>query len=215
MNAILGWLGAGFAACGKLRAVCIRHYLLGRLARAGRGISLGEDVRFYGPRRIQVEDEVVIGHHVILRALESYPWTDPAQAFAPELVLRRGCYVGHFTQISCVQRVVVGEEVMIADRCFLADNQHTYLDPARSVKAQPLTVCGEVHIGAGSWIGTNSSVLGNVRIGRHCVVGANSAVTGDLPDFSVAVGAPARIIKRYDADRQAWRSTSPDGAWAS
>lgn len=215
MNAILGGLGAGFTAVGKLRALCVRHYLLGRLGRAGRGIALGADVRIYGAGRIQVEDGVVIGHHVILRAQESYPWTEPPQAFAPELVLRRGCYVGHFTQISCVQRVEIGEDVLIADRCFLADNQHGYLDPDRSVKAQPMTVCGEVHIGAGSWIGANSSVFGPARIGRHCVVGAHSVVRGDLPDFSVAVGAPARIVKRYDAERRAWRATQPDGAWAS
>jgi acetyltransferase-like isoleucine patch superfamily enzyme len=42
-------------------------------------------------------------------------------------------------------------------------------------------------------------VLPGVTIGKHCVIGANSVVTSDIPDFSVAVGVPARVIRRYDA----------------
>jgi len=59
-------------------------------------------------------------------------------------------------------------------------------------------------IGEGSWIGTKVSIIGSVRIGKHCVIGANSVVTKDIPDFSVAVGAPAKVIKRYDFERKEW-----------
>lgn len=50
-------------------------------------------------------------------------------------------------------------------------------------------------IGEGSWIGENVCVCG-ANIGKHCVIGANSVVTKDIPDYSVAVGCPARIIKK-------------------
>ena len=65
----------------------------------------------------------------------------------------------------------------------------------------------KVSIGEGSYIGINAVIVGNVRIGinavivgnvrigRHCVVGANSVVTKDVPDYCVAVGSPAKVIK--------------------
>ncbi|MFZ8967362.1 MAG: acyltransferase, partial [Ilumatobacteraceae bacterium] len=55
-------------------------------------------------------------------------------------------------------------------------------------------------IGDGSWLGTGTVVLPGASIGRHVAVGANSVVTGSLPDYSVAVGAPARVIRQYSAD---------------
>ena len=58
---------------------------------------------------------------------------------------------------------------------------------------------GPVRIGDGTWIGTNVSIMPNVTIGRNCVIGANSVVTSDIPDFNVAAGAPARILRAVDA----------------
>ena len=65
-------------------------------------------------------------------------------------------------------------------------------------------------IGRDSWRGENVCVLG-AKIGRHCVIGANSVVTKDIPDYCIAVGIPARIIKRYCFDSQTWRRTDEQG----
>lgn len=62
-------------------------------------------------------------------------------------------------------------------------------------------------IGEGSWIGENVCVIG-ASVGRHCVIGANAVVTKDIPDYSVAVGAPARVIKKYNFNRGAWVSAT-------
>lgn len=62
----------------------------------------------------------------------------------------------------------------------------------------------KVIIGEGSWLGTNVVVVGKVRIGKHCVIGANSVVTKDIPDYSVAVGIPAKVIKKYDFANEEW-----------
>lgn len=61
-----------------------------------------------------------------------------------------------------------------------------------------------VVIGDGSWLGKNVVVIGNVSIGKNCVIAANSVVTKDVPDYSIAAGIPARVIKRYDFDRKEW-----------
>ena len=54
------------------------------------------------------------------------------------------------------------------------------------------------------WIGANSVVLPGVQIGNHSVIGAGSIITKDIPPYSVAVGNPARIVKRYDMDLKEW-----------
>ena len=60
-----------------------------------------------------------------------------------------------------------------------------------------------VTIGDGSWIGAGAVVLPGAQIGKHVAIGANSVVTGVIPDYCVAVGSPARVIKQY-AEGQGW-----------
>ena len=67
-----------------------------------------------------------------------------------------------------------------------------------------------VVIGDGSWLGFGTVVLPGANIGRHVTIGANSVVTGDIPDFSVAVGAPARVIRRY-VEGEGWVSVPDQG----
>ena len=73
----------------------------------------------------------------------------------------------------------------------------------RDSNAQEL-VRKEVTIGRESHIGANSVVVAGVTIGERCQIGAGSVVTKNIPSYSVAVGNPARVIKRYDAARAKW-----------
>ncbi len=205
MKWILRMLGSLFSVWQRFRTLCIRHHLIGQLGKAGRRISIGEQVQLYAPEHIEVGDDVILAHRVILRAMTSYPWAEPPQNFQPRITLQRACFINNGSQISCVNRVTIGENVMIAENCFIADNNHSYTDPDRSIRAQPLLVAGEVHIGADSWIGANCCIVGAVGIGRHCVIGANSVVTRNIPDYSVAAGTPARVLKQYDPEKKAWR----------
>lgn len=111
--------------------------------------------------------------------------------------------IGNFAHIVALDKIVIGNDVLIADRVFISDSMHSYQDIYRAVKEQGTFVCGEVSIGDGSWIGENVCILGS-RIGRHVIVGANSVVTNDLPDYCVAAGIPAKIIKSYNLEKKAW-----------
>jgi len=59
-------------------------------------------------------------------------------------------------------------------------------------------------------IGANTVLLNGTHIGKHCLIGAGSIVTKDIPDYSVAVGNPARVIKRYNFETQKWESIKKD-----
>jgi acetyltransferase-like isoleucine patch superfamily enzyme len=105
----------------------------------------------------------------------------------------------------------VGKSVMLADKCYLSDNLHAYEDVTLPIIHNPMKVPGEIVIGDHSWLGENVCVFGDVKIGKHCVVGAGSVVMESIPDYSVAVGSPARIIKRYNPETQTWQKTDKDG----
>jgi len=61
----------------------------------------------------------------------------------------------------------------------------------------------EVKIGEGSWIGESACIIG-ARVGKNCVIGANAVVTSDIPDYSVAVGVPAVVIKQFNQQVKKW-----------
>ncbi len=80
---------------------------------------------------------------------------------------------------------------------------HAYRDAHTAIKEQPIETRGVI-IGNGSWLGAGVVVTAGVTIGEHCVVGAGSIVTKDIPDYSVVVGNPARVVKAYDPDLGSW-----------
>lgn len=125
----------------------------------------------------------------------------------PELRFEEGVCIGHFNHFSCAASIVFEKNVLTADRVFVTDNTHEFADISKPVSGQPLRILKPVVIGEGSWIGENVSIIGS-SIGKNCVIGANAVVTKDIPDHCVAAGNPARIIKRYDPERQSWVSVN-------
>lgn len=97
---------------------------------------------------------------------------------------------------NAVAHVVLGLGISFSPNVYITDCDHEYRDVDVPVIDQGIVQRGQkVSIGEGSYIGINAVIVGNVRIGRHCVVGANSVVTKDVPDYCVAVGSPAKVIK--------------------
>ena len=92
---------------------------------------------------------------------------------------------------------------MTADKVYISDNLHGYEDIHTPIHRQPIVQNGTVEIGEGSWLGENVCVIG-ANVGKHCVIGANSVVTRNIPDYSVAVGVPARVVKRYNFETKLW-----------
>jgi acetyltransferase-like isoleucine patch superfamily enzyme len=82
-----------------------------------------------------------------------------------------------------------------ANGCFITDGNHRYDDPSRPVPWQGFTTKGPTRIGANVWCGANVVITSGVTVGERCVIGANSVVTRDLPAFSIAAGAPAKLLQ--------------------
>ena len=155
-------------------------------------------LRIQGAQYISIENNVKVNNQVWLLALK-------IDGIEPDLTLREGCHIGDFNHIVAVRKIVIEEQVLTANGVYISDNTHGYEDIRSAVMEQPVKFKSEVRIGKGSWIGENACILG-ATIGEHCVIGANAVVTRNIPDFSVAVGAPARVIRRYNIHTQSWEN---------
>jgi len=109
-----------------------------------------------------------------------------------------GCFLNIGTMIACRDEVTIGDHVMFANGCFVADSSHRFDDPEMPVTWQGFTSKGPTRIGSNCWFGLNCVVTTGVTVGERCVIGANSVVTKDLPARTIAAGAPARVIREID-----------------
>lgn len=123
----------------------------------------------------------------------------------PELSIGRNCAVGDFCHIAAIRSIIIEDNVLISNKVYISDNLHGYKDINTPVIGQPVVFKSEVLIGSGSWIGENVCIIG-AKVGRNSVIGANSVVTNDIPDYSIAVGSPAKVIKHYDLELKDWVS---------
>jgi len=152
----------------------------------------------FGEKYIRIGTDTMIGSNVALSA-GMMPgqdcFSDPVVSIGDRVLIGRGSgLVGHLS-------IVIEDDVWTGHNVYITDQNHGYTDSSRpiSLQTQPERA---VRIGAGSWLGHGSVVLPGVTIGRHVAVGAQSVVTKDLPDYCVAVGNPARIIRIRDANDQ-------------
>lgn len=127
-----------------------------------------------------------------------------------KVILKKGCMLNVGTRIESMDSVVLEECVLTGPYVYISDRSHQYRNINRPVMFQGYYSNGGVMIGEGSWLGIHAVVLGPVTIGKHCVIGANSVVTHDMPDYSVAVGNPAKIVKRYDLHTGQWTNVDKE-----
>ena len=147
----------------------------------------------FNEQYIHIGNETLIGAHVALSA-GMVPGqkclTDKVVVIGDRCLIGRGSgIVGHFS-------IEIGNDVWTGHHVYITDQNHGYEDITRPISRQSQPERAVV-IGDGSWLGHGTVVLPGVRIGKHVVVGANSVVTSDIPDYSVAVGVPARVVRRY------------------
>jgi acetyltransferase-like isoleucine patch superfamily enzyme len=123
----------------------------------------------------------------------------------PMIEIDEGTNIGRRCTISAANKIIIGKYVLVAPNVFIADTHHGYQKIGVPIMHQGISTHeDQVTIGDETWIGINSVVMGNVTIGKHCVIGANSVVNKNIPDYCVAVGNPARVVKTFDVKTGQW-----------
>lgn len=161
----------------------------------GKGAILFKPLQLDNPKSISIAEGVFVAEGVWLMGSKS--------SIIQTLKIGSRTVIGHYAHIVGLSAVNIENDVLIADRVFISDCTHEYELVEKPIAEQPVKIINPVTIGEGSWLGENVCICG-ANVGKHCVIGANSVVTKDIPDYCVAAGNPARVIKRFDFERNEW-----------
>lgn len=171
--------------------------------------KIGSSSRLIAPT-ITGHSRIFIGSKVYINDkawLACEPLTGDANA---ALTIGDGTYIGRFSHIYATSKIEIGKKVLMADKVYLSDNLHGYENVELPVIDQAIRQTNPVIIKDGAWLGENVCVIG-ASVGKNSVIGSNSVVTKDIPDYCVAVGSPAVVIKRYNFDTKQWGKTDKEG----
>jgi acetyltransferase-like isoleucine patch superfamily enzyme len=182
-----------------------RNVILGKgiTLRQPSKISLGDnvaiddycalDVRSQGDTGITIGDRSIIARNTILRTKDG------------TITIGAGSGMGANCILASSSKLDIGENMLMASCvCILAGGQHAFDRTDLPIVEQGMVSKGGVAIGANVWIGTRVTVLDGVRIGDSAVIGACSMVNKDIPDYAIAYGTPATMVKdrRESNDRK-------------
>jgi lipopolysaccharide O-acetyltransferase len=172
----------------ELRARLTRRWWQRRFHAFGAGAIVHRPGGVFGAHQIAIgSDALILGGCYL--SVETRAWSRPAP------VLRIGDRVGirPYCMISASESIVIEDDVIVGAFSSVIDSDHTFAEGRpnvmhNSVSSEP------IRIGRGTWVAERVAVLRGSSIGRCCIVGTGSVVRGEIPDYSIAVGAPARVV---------------------
>lgn len=182
-----------------------RSAVYARLLSAPR-INVGPRCSFRGVPCIKMGAGISIYGGLWLEAVQQYR----QQSFTPTIVIGNEVSFSLDVHITCVDRIEIGNGVLFGSRVHVSDHNHgrytgtSQSSPLEAPAERELAARGRVIIEDNVWIGDNVIILGPVRIGAGAVIGANCVVLGDVPAASMVVGAPAKVVKRFDTILNTW-----------
>jgi acetyltransferase-like isoleucine patch superfamily enzyme len=148
-------------------------------------------VRLAGEDKIQIGNNVYLGVNCWLETLSNTVSTYPVIKIGDQTSFSGFC------TITAISGVTIGKGVLVARFVHISDHSHSFSCLDTAIKDQGISNIKNVTIGDGVWIGHGAVICPGVTIGKNAVIGANSVVRQNIPDYSVAAGVPARIIRNY------------------
>ena len=113
-----------------------------------------------------------------------------------KLTIEDNVFVGTGSIIVCREKIFIGQDTLIAEYVVIRDQDH-------STETRPIRKSGfhisPIKIGRDVWIGCKATILRGANVGDHCVIGAHALVKSTIPNGMLAVGVPARVVKRIES----------------
>lgn len=175
-----------------LRSRVTSPYWRRRFNHFGDGAILHKPAWVFGPQQMSLGSHSLVLQGTWL-SVETPAWDKPA----PALSIGKRVGIRPYCMISAAENIVIEDDVIIAAYSSVIDSDHTYALGQPNVMHNPLET-SPIRIGRGTWIAERVAVLRGADIGRCCIIGANSVVKGSIPDYSIAVGSPARVVGQVE-----------------
>lgn len=174
--------------------------------RSCKGLSIHPSAKITGLANIKFGDNFVAGEHLRIEAVSEYY----GSVYSPVIVIKDNVILNDFVHIGAVNYVEIGNNVLMASKIYISDHNHGSYNglfqssPATKPSIRPLNSNSKVVIGDNVWIGEFVTILPGVTIGAGSIIGSNSVVSKDIPANSIAVGAPAKVVKNFEFEVNQW-----------
>ncbi|AFY99676.1 acyltransferase [Calothrix sp. PCC 6303] len=157
-------------------------------------IEIGNGVHIFKNARLDakgnINNQIIIGDGVALEQGVNIGALNDTS-----IHIDNNTFIGNNVCIAGPGNLVIGKNCLIAANCGIFANNHIFSDPTIAIAAQGVTRVG-ITIEDDCWLGHAVTVLDGVTIGKGSVIGAGSVVTKNIPPYSVAIGVPAKVIKK-------------------
>lgn len=174
--------------------------------------NIGKKTIIKNPMLLKNVNNISVGNNVFIRdhaRIECLEIKD-SQKFNPNLIIEDGVSIEQRCHITVLDTLTISRNTLISFDVSIQDSDHEYENLDLPVALQPLKV-SKTCIGENCFIGSGAKIQAGTILGKHCIVGTNAVVRGIYPDYSVIVGIPAKIVKRYDLEIKQWRKTNNKG----
>mgnify|MGYP006081885577 FL=1 len=131
-----------------------------------------------------------------------------------KIIIHDNVSIGHNLHLTALSTLEISKNCTISSNVLITDNQHTYQEIDKHIMNQK-NIIKKTFIGENCFIGTGAVIDAGTILGKQCIVGANAVVSGLYPDYCVIVGAPGRIVKRYDTNTKVWKKTKANSDFIS
>ncbi len=172
------------------------------------GFRAGRAPRLLGLSHIRLEEDFHAGDALWLEAVLLYG----ESSFSPELVIGAHARLSDSVHIACLRQISIGRHFLCGSRVLISDHLHGRYDesvgasdPAIPPALRSLYSPDAVRIADNVWVGDGAVILGGAHIGEGSVIGANSVVNAAIPPRTIAVGSPARPVRRWNQDLRCWQ----------
>lgn len=191
-----------------------KTFYRGMFRKAGRGVIYGRGLVLRHPGKISLGENVSLDDDVLLDASGA---GEKGITLGDGVIVSRNCVIqgktgpvmiGDRTDIGCncifssVSGIEIGKSTLIAGHCYIGGGRYRSDRLDIPMMDQGVYSEGPVIIGEDVWLGAGAVVLDGVRLGNGCIIGAGAIVTKSLPEYSIAVGVPARVIGMRDRKSQ-------------
>jgi acetyltransferase-like isoleucine patch superfamily enzyme len=195
------WLGHAHKRTREIKNRIITLVFYNRIFNhIGHRTTISSPLYTHQPKYISIGDRVFIGPAC---KIEASPTNPQKSKRVPILTIGNGVTIGQGVLLTSRHSLIIEDNALIAGGCYISDNNHSIDPEGPRYLEQPLIFSPTI-IGKNAWLGQNVCVLAGSNIGERSVIGAGSVVNGIIPPYSIAVGSPARVIKRYSFETKMW-----------
>jgi acetyltransferase-like isoleucine patch superfamily enzyme len=184
----------GLAATRRAAAVALL-----KKQRIGPGSHVDPTVHVLGWESVRIGANTVLSEH---------SWLNVNHRADPAIEIGDHCFIGKRNFFSSGARISIGDYCLTTLDCKFIGSSHHYEDPFRPYVTTGTLGRDTIVVGTNCMFNVGSVVLGDVHIGHGSVIGSGALIDEDVPPFSLVVGNPARVVKRYDMSANRWRRTA-------